>query len=161
MNSLFPAIITGAVAIIIFALNHIITFLTNRNSKKKSKLENKLKGLYSPLYLQVRVLAVNDFRNSIEKIFIDSQIPGFSLNEINKLLTDNAVYASNDLIEQWIELVLHFGLDGTGHNFAVTVVKEYNEMRKKLGLEYDKIELATGYPKESFPYLAYKANQVS
>jgi hypothetical protein len=161
MNPLYPAFITGAVAIIIFVINHIITFCVNYHNKKKTKIENKLKALYSPLYLQIRVQSMSDSRFDLEAVTLDTRRPGFGLEEIDKLLNENAIYASNELIEKWMEFVLYRFSKGTGHNFAIIVVKEYNELRKKLKLEYDEIELATGFPKETMSYDIYQANNVS
>nr|WP_263327868.1 hypothetical protein [Neobacillus sp. Marseille-Q6967] len=159
MNPLYPAFITGAVAITIAVINHFVTFVVYRHKNKKSKLENKLKALYSPLYLQVRALANNDPRLNMEAITLDARMDGFSEEDINKILNENAIYASSELIEKWMDFFFYRSSNTSAHNFAVTVVKEYNELRKELKLEYDEIELASGYPKDTTMYLAYQATK--
>lgn len=123
MQSLYPAIMGAAVVIFIFALNHIITFISTRRSKNKTNLENRLIALYSSLYLQFRIQASSDSSFNLDAISLDMRGPGYNFDEIDKLVLNHSLYASNDLIEKWTEFVLYRNNNNLAHDLAMTVVK--------------------------------------
>jgi hypothetical protein len=156
--TLYPAIISATVAIFIFAFNHIFTFYSNKRSKRKTNLENRLKVLYTPLYLQIRVQSQIDSRYQMDLLPLDKRLPGYEFEDIDKLIKEQPQYASNELFEKWTECVIYRGDSKLMQVFAKEVVKEYNELKKELKLEFDEIELSTGFPKGSYMYIFSKSD---
>lgn len=146
---LLSVIISASVAIFIAVLNHfIITPIKEKRSRKRERLKN----LYAPLYglVTARINLIKPQIETRKRIMLGSLGDSAWLNSeyMDKLFIEKAGYASNDLIEAWVNY--SSVLPGTQKNaspFVIQLVKEFNQLKKDLNLPFDYKELKTGIPK--------------
>lgn len=141
-------IISATVAILIAILNHfIITPIKDRRNRKREQLKN----FYAPFYglVTARINSIKPYIVTQGRIMLGGKSDSSWLNSeyMDKLFIEKAGYASNDLIEAWVNY--SSVLQGTQNAtpFVNQLVKEYNQIKKDLKLPYDKTELKTGIPK--------------
>jgi hypothetical protein len=62
---------------------------------------------------------------------------------------DKSAYASTELLDAWGKYVSSIVKtpDEVVERFVKVAVKDYNELKKQLGMDYDKEEYKTGLPK--------------
>lgn len=66
---------------------------------------------------------------------------------MDKFFIENSGYASNELIEDWINYTTEFPVTNKNAKpFVLQLVKEFNQLKKDLRLPYNKKELETGVP---------------
>ncbi|ALL23636.1 hypothetical protein BTXL6_20280 [Bacillus thuringiensis] len=143
------------VALGTFLLLHL--FIDPKKEKKKKKKE-KLKELYAPLYMMINAqlstcVMIGRQRGSIGKLYFDSagKQPGFIDEDyMIEFILKNSSHASMDLMHR-LEKYISNTTEGTYdheeiNSLVVTVVKEYQQLRKELKMDYNKEELETGIP---------------
>ncbi|MEZ2366387.1 MULTISPECIES: hypothetical protein [Bacillus] len=134
-------------------------FIEPRKEKKRKKSE-KFKNFYAPLYMMINARlsfvifrAKHDDSNLENVYFNDAGSPAFiNNNYVIKFIIENSAYASIELLnelELYIRDVTEMD-DSSEKNKRLIgiIVKEYQQLRKELKMEYDKNELKTGIPKE-------------
>ncbi|MDN3956199.1 hypothetical protein [Sporolactobacillus laevolacticus] len=148
-----PVIISSGVSVIIFmALN----FFIEPRKEKREMLEKRLHMLYAPAYGVIIAgveLICKDFPDRMmigsygEHLFLTRR-------KIEEIVYNNISYASTNLIEVWSKYVASRGAveKDISVNIIMTVVSEYNAIRKKLKLPFNEAELRTGIP-ESYAHL--------
>jgi hypothetical protein len=152
---LLSVLISGSVALFIAVLNHfIITPYRESNNRKREQLKN----LYAPLYgiINVRTKLVIDISLKSKKLMLgnDADTKYQTREYMENFILDNAGYASNELLDAWIEYssqLVGFNKEKT-ERLVITTVKEYNLLKKKLHLPYNKDELRTGIPESIKEY---------
>ncbi|WP_335871951.1 hypothetical protein [Bacillus sp. 2205SS5-2] len=148
-------LISASVALFIAVLNHFIItpYKESRNRKRE-----QLKNLYAPLYgiINVRIKMVKEFSLRSKKLMLGSTegIEYQSRENMEKFILEKAGYASNELLDAWIEYSSQLtGIEAENtERLVITVVKEYNQLKKKLNLPYNAEELRTGIPESIKEY---------
>jgi hypothetical protein len=152
---LLSVLISASVALLIAVLNHfIITPYKENQSRKREQLKN----LYAPLYgiINVRTKLVIEDSMKAKKLMLGN-VAGSTYQTreyMEKFILDKAGYASDELLEIWINYTS--GIVGynkvSTERLVITVVKEYNQLKRKLNLTYNKEELKTGIPESIKEY---------
>ena len=148
-------IISASVAILVAILNHFV--ITPYKEKKKRKRE-QLKNLYAPLYgiINVRTKLVIDLSMRKKKLMLGNiDDTHYQTREfMETFILNNAGYSSNELLDVWIEYCVQFGNyeKEKTEQLVMTVVIEYNQLKKDLNLPYNKEELITGIPESIKEY---------
>ncbi|MGG3404436.1 hypothetical protein BKK39_23225 [Bacillus cereus] len=139
-----------------FLCLHYIIEPRKENRRKKSE---KFKNFYAPLYMMINArlsLYFHSVKNNgrdVEPIFFDDAgSPAFIDNKyVISFILQNSSYASTELLDEleyYIYDVSQRGESGERHkNLVVVIVKEYQQLRKELGMDYDDDALKTGIPK--------------
>lgn len=73
---------------------------------------------------------------------------------MEKFFLDKAGYSSNELLEAWIEYssqIVGYKKETT-EQLVITIVKEYNQLKKELNMPYNENELRTGIPESIKEY---------
>ncbi|MEK3699343.1 hypothetical protein NYE33_20435 [Paenibacillus sp. FSL R10-2199] len=145
------ALISASVAVVIFIVLHF--FVEPHREKRKLSLE-RLHKLYSPLYALIIArghIYKDTMRNSPKNTISLGSIkdhPFLTKEFTEKLLFDNMAFASTELIDAWAKYSSKVGplqLELI-EKFIKIAVKDYTELRKELGMDYDKVEFETGIP---------------
>lgn len=143
------------VALATFLLLHLI--IEPRKEKKKKRKE-KFKELYAPLYMMInaRLYSCVMFGRQIgriDELYFESAGTqhGFIDDDyMIEFILKNSSHASVDLLnrlEQYISNASEGAEDAEElKKLVVTVVKEYQQLRKELKIDYNKEELKTGIP---------------
>jgi hypothetical protein len=155
MKTLLPAIISAGISVLVFIILH---FIIEPHRQRKLMLKERLAKLYAPVYglLIARLkLGKTVFPNQQRMTLGGMKEHSFLTKEtLEELVYNNLSYADLELIETWSEYagsVHGVNLD-ISDKFISSVVKEYNLLRKKLKLPYNREELKTGIP-ESHKHL--------
>ncbi|WP_117161456.1 hypothetical protein [Paraliobacillus sp. X-1268] len=141
-------LISASVALFIAVLNH---FVVTPVKESRNRKREQLKTLYAPMYslICIRISLVKEFSLSSKKLLLGSVDKEYQSREyMETFFLNHSGYSSNELIDAWVNYAAQFAdyeKENT-ENFVVTLVKEYNLLKKKLGLPYDKDELKTGIP---------------
>jgi hypothetical protein len=152
---LVSVFISASVALFIAVLNHfIITPYKERRNRKREQLKN----LYAPLYgiINVRSKLVIELSMKSKKLMLGNadNMEYQSREHMEKFILDKAGYASNELLDAWIEYssqLVGFKKETT-ERLVFTVVKEYNQLKKDLNLPYNEEELRSGIPESIKEY---------
>lgn len=152
---ILAAIISAGVAILIFIIGH---FIIEPSKQRRRMKEERLKHLYGPVYGLMKAMAVAG-KDQLPQAYEEHKTMVYStprsqdnLNILlmHKLILDNMGYASYDLGDQWVRYINY--KSSTGHDelneLTRTIIREYNQLKKDIGLPYDEDELRTGYPEE-------------
>ncbi|WP_408893488.1 hypothetical protein [Paenibacillus taichungensis] len=154
MSKLIPLITAGLSAVIALGTFLGLHFLVEPRKEKRKHRFDRLHNLYSPLYALIlaRGYYVEGERSPEGGNVVLGTDPNHSF--LSKDYTDNlmfekSAYASNKLLDAWGKYVSSIGNvpDKVVENFVKSVVRDYNQIRKDLRLDYDKEELRTGLPK--------------
>ncbi|MYL34972.1 hypothetical protein GLW05_15415 [Pontibacillus yanchengensis] len=144
------AIISALVAVFIAVLNH---FIVTPYKEAKERKRNRLKSLYAPLYglINVRTYIIKEFIISKKKLMLGGVDTAeyYSKEYMETFILENSGYASNKLLNAWIEYVTQDIGDYEEErtkNLVITTVKEYNQLKKDLKYPYNQKELETGIP---------------
>ena len=144
-------------AIIALGTFMALHFVIEPIKERKRKRKEKFKELYSPLYMiinaRLSLVKTQGRRNgAIELSFSDAGSPPFiNDNYMIEFTLENSSYASVKLLNE-LDTYIQSSTELSGGNhesieeLIKTVVKEYQQLRKELKLEYDKNELKTGIP---------------
>lgn len=153
-----PTVVGGAVAgfisaLIMFLIGDVIWKSRMERVKSRSEFQQKqLDSFYAPLYRFYRE-AYARF-DLWQKDNPDTQLarqPFFESNDeesfVERIFTEHPGYASQSMLELWSSF--NATDDKTRKNrrrqeMILTLVKEYHELRKRLGLDYDNNERKTG-----------------
>ncbi|ANV73995.1 TPA: hypothetical protein ACGX4N_000683 [Bacillus cereus] len=146
----FAAIITLSS----FVLLHYV--IEPRKEKKRKKSE-KFKNFYAPLYMMINarlsLIRTHGKRNGAKELyFSDAGSPPFiNDNYMFEFVLENSSYASVKLLSKLDAYIRSCTESGGGDHEEIEelikiVVKEYQQLRKELKLEYNKSELETGIP---------------
>lgn len=147
---MLAAIISAVVAIVIAVVNH---FIVEPMKAKKQWKKQQLSNFYAPAY-GLAVAKVNLVRDYC----LDKKVIGLGATEdtlgvlkkdyFAEFIVKNSGYASQEFLEVWIGYIGKFpsatSKESTG--VVITLVKDYNRLRKELGYEYNKEELESGIP---------------
>lgn len=150
----FDGTITLAVitSIATFCLIH---FVIEPIKRKKEYKKERLKSLYSPLYVLVsHKIVMGNHANKINGrptkiIFGGKNELDFTKDEyMIKFFMDKSSFASVELIDAfndyYMKKLLNDVQDLSAERIMKLVVKEYNQLRKDLKLDYSREELKTG-----------------
>lgn len=143
---LLSALISAAVALIIAFSNHFI--IQPLKAKRRLK-RDMLTDLYMPLYgiLTARINLAKDECFEKGQIVLGNRSDDPYLKEhfMEEFILNHAGYASQDLIFAWSNY--SYSADRWTTKILVKcIVKEYNQLLKELGRNYNKEELETGIP---------------
>ncbi|MEI2316481.1 hypothetical protein [Bacillus paramobilis] len=150
------AIVTSVITLGLFAFLHYHIEPQKEERRKKSE---KFKNFYAPLYMMINARlslyfhSVEKNGRDVEQIFFDDAgSPEFIDNKyVISFILQNSSYASTELLDEleyYIYDVSQRGETGERHkNLVGTIVKEYQQLRKELGMDYDDDALKTGIPK--------------
>ncbi|MGR5996622.1 hypothetical protein ACT7DF_06215 [Bacillus cereus] len=144
--------VPAIVALGTFVLLH---FVIEPRKERKRKRKEKFKELYSPLYMiinaRLSLIRTHGRRNGAKELyFSDAGSPPFiNDNYMIEFTLENSSYASFKLLNELDAYIRSCTESGGGDHEKVEelikiVVKEYQQLRKELKLEYDKSELETG-----------------
>ncbi|MGD7021946.1 hypothetical protein ACQCVK_05100 [Rossellomorea vietnamensis] len=157
---LLSVIISASVAILIAVLNH---FIITPYKENRSRKREQLKNLYAPLYgiINVRTKLVIGFSMRKKKLMLGNVDDKTYQTEeyMEQFILERAGYASHKLLDVWIEYTSQFGDydKETTERFVVTIVREYNQLKKDLNLPYNPEELRTGIPESIKEYRKLKS----
>ncbi len=146
---ILSAFISVIVSVLTFLIIHL--YIEPRKAKRNLKME-QYKNLYAPLYTMiissVNIVKEESIRAGYIKLGHTSERTYLRPQDIEQFILKNAGYASVELIEATKELVSSFGgiKKGVSQNLVELTVKDYNQLRRELGMEYNKDELNTGIP---------------
>jgi hypothetical protein len=152
---LVSVLISATVAVLIAVLNH---FIITPYKEKRSRKREQLKNLYAPLYgiINVRTKLVIEQSMRAKKLMLGNvgDIEYQSREYMEKFFLDKAGYSSNELLEAWIEYssqIVGYKKETT-EQLVITIVKEYNQLKKELNMPYNENELRTGIPESIKEY---------
>ncbi|MDF9558753.1 hypothetical protein P5757_26535 [Bacillus tropicus] len=157
------------VALVTFMLLHL--FIEPRKEKKK-KRKDKFKELYAPLYMMINARLYECVMHGrqlgrINQMYFGSAgtNQGFIDDDyMIEFILKNSSHASVDLLnrlEQYISNASEGAEDAEElKKLVVTVVKEYQQLRKELKIDYNKEELKTGIPDKVTRVGEYKASKL-
>ncbi|MBH0156001.1 hypothetical protein IHV10_06440 [Fictibacillus sp. 5RED26] len=145
---LISGLVSATVALLIAILNHFIITPIKENRERKRQ---QLKNLYAPLYslLNTRINMVKDMSIKYNRIMLGTRtdVKYFNKEYMEIFLLENTGYASDELISVWIRYSSSLTIDEKETiEFVQTVVKEFNQLKKDLGLSFNQQELITGIP---------------
>ncbi|HDR7797823.1 TPA: hypothetical protein QCY03_001572 [Bacillus tropicus] len=150
------AIFTSMTTLGLFFFLHYCIEPKKEARRKKSE---KFKNFYAPLYMMINArlsLYFHSVKNNgrdVERIFFDDAgSPAFIDNKyVISFILQNSSYASTELLDEleyYIYDVSQRGESGERHkDLVVLIVKEYQQLRKELGMDYDDDALKTGISK--------------
>jgi hypothetical protein len=130
-------------------------FWQTRITRKQRRLDlwrNQMDNFYSPLYLYYRqaFLRFDTWKRDNPKTQLQRQ-PFFEGSDDakidEKIFNENAGYASQRIIQLWTKsqsLSSKRERNTERKEMIEILVKEYQDLRRKLGLDYDQDELKTG-----------------
>lgn len=147
------AIITSIVTLLLFSLLHYV--IEPRKEKKKKK-SGKFKELYAPLYMIINArfagLVKGGSKFDAQRLyFTDAGSPGIiDDNYMIEFFFKNSSYASLQLLHEFDIYVKNVSVGHYSHvnveRLVKLIVKEYQQLRKELKLDYNQKELETGIP---------------
>ncbi|HDX9660570.1 TPA: hypothetical protein ROY05_005311 [Bacillus toyonensis] len=153
MTLSIAVMVTSIVTLGLFLLLHYV--IEPRKEKKRKKGE-KFKELYAPLYMIINArlssLVMHGQKYGADQLyFSDAGAPGIiSDNYMIEFALKNSSYASPELLNALDIHIRNISEDKYRYmdieNLVKVIVKEYQQLRKELKLEYDEKELATGIP---------------
>lgn len=155
MNSIPTPLLSAGISAVIAVLTFLILhfFIEPYKEKKRRKFE-RLHNLYSPLYALIlaRAHLYDSFTIPKKSVVMLGSIKDheFLTKEFtDKLMFDNSSYASTELLDAWGKYVSSIGItpNDVVERFVKIAVKDYNELKKQLRMEYDREEYETGLPK--------------
>ncbi|WP_144424650.1 hypothetical protein [Paenibacillus xylanivorans] len=155
MNSIpIPLLSAGVSALIAVTTFLILHFFIEPYKEKKRRKFDRLHILYSPLYALIvaRAYLFETFNVPSKSPVVLGSIKDheFLTKEFtDKLMFDKSAYASTELLDAWGKYVSSIVKtpDEVVERFVKVAVKDYNELKKELGMDYDKEEYKTGLPK--------------
>lgn len=152
---LISVLISASVALFIAVLNH---FIITPYKERKNRKREQLKNLYAPLYgiINVRSKMVIELSMKSKKLMLGNADNKEYQSGVfmEKFIMDKAGYASNELMDAWIEYssqITGFKKETT-ERLVIAVVKEYSQLKKDLNLPYNEEELRTGIPESIKEY---------
>lgn len=153
------AIVTALTTSGLFFFLHYCIEPKKEARRKKSE---KFKNFYAPLYLMINarlslyIFNVEKNGSDVEKMYF-SDIRSYGKAEfidneyVIKFVLENSSYASTELLDEleyYIYDVSEMAETGERHkNLVEIIVKEYQQLRKELKMDYDEDALKTGIPK--------------
>jgi hypothetical protein len=145
---LTTALISAGVALFIAVLNHfIITPIKEKRANKRSKLKNFYAPLYSLVSSRLNLVKPQIVMKQQYMLGSKSESKYFNKEYMEMFFLERSGYASDELIKTWIELTSSLVPDpNKTKRFINQLVKEYNQLKKELGMEYNKKGLQTGIP---------------
>ncbi|OOR57484.1 hypothetical protein BGP34_13465 [Bacillus mycoides] len=155
MSLSIAAIVTSVITLGLFLFLHYYIEPKKEARRKKSE---KFKSFYAPLYMMINARLSHYFHSvkhngrDVERMFFDDAgSPPFIDNKyVISFILQNSSYASTELLDEleyYIYDVSQKGEGGERHkNLVGIIVKEYQQLRKELGMDYDDA-LKTGIPK--------------
>ncbi|MDF9523184.1 hypothetical protein P5815_21895 [Bacillus cereus] len=153
------AIFTSLTTLGLFFFLHYCIEPKKEARRKKSE---KFKNFYAPLYLMINARLSHyifnlekNGRDAEQMYFSDVQSygkPAFIDNAyVIRFVLENSSYASTELLDEleyYIYDVSEQLETGDRHKHLVEIiVKEYQQLRKELKMDYDEEALKTGFPK--------------
>ncbi|MGF9853146.1 hypothetical protein ABHN09_16520 [Bacillus paramobilis] len=146
-------ILAAFISVIASALTFLILhlYIEPKKAKRNLKME-QYKNLYAPLYTMinssVNIVKEESIRDGYIHLGHTSERTYLSPQSIEQFIFKNAGFASIELIEATKDLASSFGeiKKGVEQNLVEITVKEYNQLRYELGMEYNKAQLSTGIP---------------
>ncbi|SFT04248.1 hypothetical protein [Marininema halotolerans] len=147
---LYPALISATVLVLIFIIfNFFIEPRKQKMQYKKDQITNLYAELYSVLILRLSIAKNVGFKKL--QLGSNSDLQLSTRQEMDKILISQMGYASLELVIAWVDysssaVSLSNFKQETIDTFVKTIVKDYNCLRKELGLDYVKEELETGIP---------------
>ncbi|WP_069366346.1 hypothetical protein [Salisediminibacterium beveridgei] len=148
-NVILSAIISASVALLIAIINH---FLVTPYREKQIRRREQISTFYGPMYgiVSARLGVANDLPIGQKQLNLGTiKDKGFTEREyMESFLLNNAGYATNQLLEYGLLYVANINKydELLIYNFITTLVKDYNYLKKKTHMEYNKEELNTGIP---------------
>ncbi|WP_235713329.1 hypothetical protein [Bacillus mycoides] len=147
------AMVTSIVTLVLFLLLHYVIEPCKEKKRKKSE---KFKELYAPLYMMINArlttVILHEEQKGAENLhFTNGGSEGFIDDDyMIEFVLKNSSYASVELLWE-LDNYNRYATDGTltsleYENLTKTVITEYQQIRKDLGLEYNEKELETGLP---------------
>ncbi|MGA9286786.1 MAG: hypothetical protein WBV93_00435 [Anaerobacillus sp.] len=147
---LLSVLISASVSIVILLVKEFIFDSWKRNKERKRE---QLKNFYAPLYVIILGRIHLAGRPSFGLSLGDTTDYFLSKDHMNDFLLNNAGYASDKLLEIWIDYQSDFTPElSKSRNLIYQVVKEYNQLKKQLRQNYSKGELETGIPDQFKEY---------
>lgn len=153
---IISAFISAGVALLSFI---VLQFFIEPWKQRRKLLEDRHNKLYAPLYGIVIARGKLGHFDKNQSVIRLAQTDEHFLNRetMEKLVYDNAGYASLELMTAWAKYtsaIGHFSSELT-IEFVSIVLKDYHTIRKQLRIPYNKEELRTGIPDE-YEYLRNK-----
>lgn len=146
---ILSAFISVIVSVLTFLLIHL--YIEPKKAKRNFKTE-QYKNLYAPLYSMiissVNIVKEESVRDRCIYLGYTSERTYLSTQNIEQFIFKNAGFASIELIEATKDLASTFDeiKKGVEQKLVEVTVKDYNQLRYELGMEYNKAELDTGIP---------------
>jgi len=136
---------SAVVALAVFLILHF--FIEPRKENRKLAQE-RLNKLYGPMYSLI-IARYNLAGRFLEEVTLGSiKDHRFLTKEhMDDFFLENSGYASTELIHVWGKYASNDMLElETIHDMIKTVVREYNELRKYLNMDYDIDAIQDGFP---------------
>lgn len=146
---IWSVFVSATIALITFLILHF--FIDPMKEKKKRKME-QYKNFYAPLYTIVitRLNSAKDFSLKHNRMALGhtDKKPHLQPNFMEEFIIKNCGYASENLIDAFKDYATSIGAieKDISETFTMTVVKDYNKLKKELKMNYNKEELETGIP---------------
>jgi hypothetical protein len=154
---LIAALISTVVTIIIFI---VLQFVIEPMRQRRKMREESYKNLYAPLYgiVIARDKLGATFNPKNEILLANAEDQFINREAMEKIIYDNAGYASLELINVWAKYITSIGnlSPSLTSEFVAVILKDYHSLRKKLGLIYNSEELKTGIP-DDYEHLRNKS----
>lgn len=148
MDKLAAAFISAGVALFIAILNHfIVTPCKEKRARKRSRLNNLYAPLYSLVSTRLDLVKSDIVINGLYMLGTKDGSKYLNKEYTEMYFLERSGYASDELIEAWIAYSgsLLPNQDKT-KKFIFQIVKEYNQLKKELRMNYNPRELETGVP---------------
>ncbi|MGN7196514.1 hypothetical protein ACTHS9_20790 [Bacillus mycoides] len=146
---ILSAFISVIVSVLTFLIIHL--YIEPRKVKRNFKME-QYKNLYAPVYAMIlsRLNMAKEtgwVGNGSITLGQRSSQDHLDRKAMEKLILSNSGYASIELINIFKDYTASLKVPSeVTLNLVTTIVKEYNQLKKELKMEYNEGELKTGIP---------------
>lgn len=146
---ILSAFISVIVSVLTFLIIHL--YIEPRKVKRNFKME-QYKNLYAPVYAMIlsRLNMAKEtgwVGNGSITLGQRSSQDHLDRKAMEKLILSNSGYASIELINIFKDYTASLKVPSeVTFNLVTTIVKEYNQLKKELKMEYNEGELKTGIP---------------
>ncbi|MEI4622144.1 hypothetical protein KFD70_19130 [Bacillus pfraonensis] len=146
---ILSAFISVIVSVLTFLIIHL--YIEPRKVKRNFKME-QYKNLYAPVYAMIlsRLNMAKEtgwVGNGSLTLGQRSSQDHLDRKAMEKLILTNSGYASIELINIFKDYTTSLKVPSeVTFNLVTTIVKEYNQLKKELKMEYNEAELKTGIP---------------